>query len=332
MRSQLAATNLTLPWEEDQGDFDLRQLIADVEWSYSRRGVLEQCPRRYYYEYYAARAMDSGPEKGLLKGLKSLQTRHERIGVIAHLVIGTYFRKAQVGGAWTADRVVSWARDIWLKDLSHSRASSNGRPPNAERFPPVTLHEYYHNHPDAAASCSEAEKRLLGALSNFMGSPVFEEFRQAGTRPDSLIECHLTLGGIGCRVSGRLDLAFPSNAGAVVVDWKLGDPSGEGEDSLQLATYALWAAQRFGCEPLAVTVCKAYLVPAQIAFFTPMASTFANARSRILQDAERIAVLHDYGRRGVARAFTPCTQRRICGLCPFQEICPEGRVAAHVGN
>ena len=29
-----------------------------LEWSYSRRGVLEQCPRKYYYQYYGSSSMN----------------------------------------------------------------------------------------------------------------------------------------------------------------------------------------------------------------------------------------------------------------------------------
>ena len=116
MKEPAAPTNLTLPWEEPPRDGLLRDLVSEIKWSHSRRTVFEQCPRRYYYEYYGAKAGSSDPEKTVLRVLKSLQNRHERVGTIAHLVISTYLRKAQTGEIWTAERLANWARDMLLKD------------------------------------------------------------------------------------------------------------------------------------------------------------------------------------------------------------------------
>jgi hypothetical protein len=332
MKTPARTMNPSLPWEEDIGEIDVRRLMMDIEWSYSRRGVLDQCPRRYYYEYYAAPAATAGPDRDLLQFLKSLQNRHERIGTIAHLVIGTYFRKAQAGDIWTEERLASWARDIWLQDWTYSQTTTQARTPSAGKFPPVMIMEWFYGCPDVSELCLEAEKRLLTGVNNFTRSPVFEVFRRAGAQNGSLAERPLSLQVHGCRVRGRLDLAFTSNTGATVVDWKLSDLSGQGNDSLQLAVYALWAAEQFGCDPLAVTVCKAHLLAEKIAYFEPRANTFVNARSRILQDIERMAALHDYGRRGVVEAFTPCAKPEVCKLCAFQEVCPEGRGIINVGN
>ncbi len=332
MKKPARAMNPSLPWEEDVGETDGRRLMMGIEWSYSRRGVLEQCPRRYYYEYYATSAATAGPERDLLQFLKSLQNRHERIGTIAHLVIGTYFRKAQAGEIWTGERLANWARDIWRQDRAHSQANSLVRPVSAGKFPPAMILEWYYGRPNASELCSEAEKRLLKAVHNFATSPAFEVFRRAGTRNGSMAERPLSLQISGCRVRGRLDLAFSLSPGGTVVDWKLSDLSGQGDGSLQLAVYALWAAQQFGCDPLAVTVCKAHLLAEKIAYFEPRANTFANVRSRILQDIERMAALDDYGRRGVVEAFTPCANPEICNLCAYQGVCPEGRAVVSARN
>src|SRR5260370_35659974 len=87
--------------------------IADVEWSYSRRSLLEQCARRYYYAYYGANLRDAPdePDKIRLHRLKKLQNRYTRAGKIVHLMIATYFRKAQHRDVWTLDRLIKWARE-----------------------------------------------------------------------------------------------------------------------------------------------------------------------------------------------------------------------------
>ena len=67
-----------------------------LKWSYSKRDVLEQCPRRFYCQYYGAnrgKAKDD-PAKQELQQLKLAGNRYTRTGAILHLVIAEYFRKA----------------------------------------------------------------------------------------------------------------------------------------------------------------------------------------------------------------------------------------------
>jgi hypothetical protein len=328
-----SATDRRLPllWQDPTPESGIGGLLAKIRWSYTRRSVLEQCPRRYYYDYYGASARDAiaDPNKTTLRFLKSLQTRYERAGTIAHLVVNTYFRRGQSGEVWEADRLCDWAQDMFRRDYTYSRTDPDGIARPTGRFPPVLLQEYYYRHPEAPALCAEVEERLVKGLRTFHTSVRFGEFRLAGISRGALIEHNLTLPGLRCRVDGKLDLAFTAGRSVTVVDWKTGDPSGSGDESLQLATYALWASCHFAAAAEAITVCKAFLNADVVVQFPVSESVLANARARILQDAERMAVLHDYGQRGKVEAFTPCAQASVCALCPFQEVCPEGRAVLY---
>lgn len=57
---------------------------------------MEQCPLRYYFEYYGShlRMARDEPRKERLRFLKSLSNRHLRTGTIVHLIIRTYFKRA----------------------------------------------------------------------------------------------------------------------------------------------------------------------------------------------------------------------------------------------
>ena len=60
------------------------QGLNRITWSYSRRGAFEQCPRRYFYQYYAAAKRgsylkDAGQRVRFLKGLSN---RHLRAGAL----------------------------------------------------------------------------------------------------------------------------------------------------------------------------------------------------------------------------------------------------------
>lgn len=306
-------------------------LLGKIKWSYSRRTVLEQCPRRYFYEYYGSKVprKHKSPDAQMVRFLKSLQNRHERAGTIAHLVISTYFRKIHSGIVLEPDRLRRWAAETFRRDCIHSQTNPGVISQSTERFPPVLLQEYYFQLPDAPKLCSESEKQLVDGVYNFATNPSFSQFRNEGAKSDSLIENHLSIKDLPCHAEGKLDLVFSVGRSRVVVDWKLGAASHAGNDSLQLAGYALWASQFFDTEPEMVTVCTAHLATCEIVYFPITEQILTNARSRIIQDAERMAALHDYGIRGVEDAFTPCEQKGVCKLCPFQKLCPEGRAVLH---
>mgnify|MGYP003393745103 CR=1 FL=1 len=295
-------------------------------WSYSRRNVLEQCSRRYYYEYYAQSAAKArhDPQLEMVRRLKALQNRYERTGSIAHLVIATYLRKAQAGDMWKPHRLLDWARSMFDADITYSARDPAGICPLGGRFPPVLLQEYFYQHPDAAEVCRMAEDRLMVGLRIFVESVNFAEFRRIGSRPGAYVERNLSLGDFACRVSGKVDLASSVDGDVTIIDWKLGDPSGEGDDSLQLAAYALWAIHHFAVSNDRIKIYKAHLCVDTIQQFSVNERLLAAARARILQDVERMVAAHDYGQRGIEEAFTPCAKPKVFQLCPFQAICPEG--------
>ena len=72
---------------------------TQLKWSFSKRGILEQCPRKYYYAYYGSNltTAKNDPQKEVLRFLKKLQNRHLRTGDILHYVIRWYLKKLQEG-------------------------------------------------------------------------------------------------------------------------------------------------------------------------------------------------------------------------------------------
>ena len=300
---------------------------AGPAWSHSRRSTLEQCSRKYYYTYYgaSARSAKGEPDKDELRLLKGLANRHERAGSLLHLGIGTYFRRAQRGERVDADGLVAWARTIFLNDRAYSRAHPGGGVPPGTKYPPTLLREYHYAQPDADALCDEADGRLAVALRAFATDERYAEFRAAGSAPGALVEKRLTISGLPCAASGQLDLAYAREGRVTIVDWKTGAGDGSGDDSLQLAVYALWAVEHFGCRPADLRVCKAHLTTGKVVEFRADDGVLADARARIAQDAERMVAVDRYGRDGVAAAFTPSPRPALCALCAYQRVCPEGR-------
>jgi hypothetical protein len=295
---------------------------ASITWSYSRRGVLEQCPLRYYYEYYGSnsRTAKAEPRKERLRFLKRLSNRHLRTGDIAHFVIRAYLRGLKGNEEWSVDRVVGWAREVYRCDLEFSRGYRLGEALPSGLRAPVLLSEFYYGMPNAIELWEESEARLVAALTNFVRSPKLEPFRMGGGRPDALIETRFNLKQERFSAVGMMDLAYPEDGRVAVVDWKMGEGS---DDVLQLYSYALEAVRRFGCGLSDLTLYRVSLVDDEVSSFVIGEREALRAEVRMLQDLETMEGLDRYGREAVAAAFTPCGQSRVCTLCPFQEFCPK---------
>jgi len=302
--------------------------IAKISWSYSRRGLLEQCTRRYYYQYFGAskRVAKDEKNKESLQILKGLQNRYERTGQILHLAIGTYLRNAQKNSPWNPDRLISWAKDIFNKDISYSQSDPDGSHPHEGRYPPTLLSEFYNRDPEAIPKCQQAEEKLIEALNSFTKEPLYLSFRTNGIASTAIIEKPFKLSGfLPCRIDGRIDLAYFSDETITIVDWKMGTENGSGDESLQLAAYALWANKSYDYSPESMRICKVHLGSRTIVDFKCNEAVLTTARVRIIQDAERMNFLQKYGEAAIIDAFTPCAQPGVCKLCPFLKICPEGR-------
>ncbi len=304
-----------------------QEAIANQIWSYSKRSLFERCQRCYYYEYYGASAALEGvdPHHGTLRRLKALEGRQQRVGTLLHRGIATYFHRVQAGTLLSADQLIGWLVKLFRQDCAYSQSDPDGVNPPGGSYPPVLLREYHDRLPDVERLMGESEQHLRDGLRAFLTEPIFLRFREAGKRPGALIEHHLRLPGFACKVGGRLDLAYPEAEGVTIVDWKSGTNDGDGADSLQLAAYALWAKAHYQVSSPAIHVYKAFLREAEVVAFPVTEQLLDQARVRIVQDAERMAQVRQYGERGCFEAFTPCEQKGVCRLCSFQRLCPEGR-------
>lgn len=298
---------------------------ASISWSYSRRGVLEQCPLRYYFEYYGSnsRVAKAEPRKERLRLLKRLSNRHLRAGDIAHFVVRAYLKRLKDGEEWSLDRVVGWAREVFLRDLEFSRGYRPGDPLSEELKAPALLSEFYYGVPDAEKLWAESEERLVAALTNFVRSPRIQPFREGGGSPEALVETRINRKQEHYSITGVMDLAYPDDGRIVLVDWKTGGAGGGEDGVLQLYAYALEATRRFGCDFEDLALHRVGLANDEVSEFTIGEREAKRAETRILQDLETMEGLDGYGREAIAAAFTPCEQRRICSSCPYQEFCPK---------
>ena len=312
-----------------RGDLGLNR----VTWSYSRRGVFEQCPRRYFYQYYAAskRGSHLGDVGRRVHFLKGLSNRHLRAGALLHLGVAQFLRNSLAGDVVDPSGLARWIAVLFDKDMAYSANDPQGLNPRPGPYPPVLLTEFYSGRPDAEDLCLATRDRMTAGFETFCGSPSYAQFRELTNYFDVSVEKSIAIPGLPFKVRGQVDLAFRDRSSVFVVDWKLGDAS-SADDSLQLAAYAQWACQDFGVEPEAVHLVKGHLSSGTIVADQVDGAAIRRGRVRMMQDVERMAAMDGYGRDGNEDAFTPCAQPAVCSLCPFLEVCQEGRACLVVGN
>ena len=295
------------------------------KWSHSRRAVLERCPRQYYYHYYGAilNKSNTDPQKDELNFLKNtLGNRHVRIGKLLHLVIRKYLVTLQQDEYWSLDRLLNWARKMYRRDLEYSRKYERGDEISDGDYPPTLLLEFYYGLPDAEFICSEAEKRLVAALANFVKSQTFAQFRAGACQESAQMEKRIHMKESRFTLGGAVDLLYWEDDRVVIVDWKTGS-AGSNDDSLQMLAYAWWAKQKFGISPNQIAVHLAYLAGDTVSTFSISEKDLTRVEAKILQDLERMHVAHRYGQQSIADAFTPCAQPKVCASCQFQGVCPK---------
>lgn len=306
-----------------------------IEWSHSRRDLFERCLFWYYGRYYGARkgTAKSEPRKEQLRFLKNLDNVNLRVGSIMHLVIRTCLQHSKKGSCWTVERALSWAQAIYNQDLEFSRKYKPGTPLPSGNNSPVLLMEFFYGFANADELWEKSVARLRKALINFFTNPELERFHRGAAHPDSLIEKPVRLKDQHFNLRGQIDLAYPDDERQVVLDWKIGAANGEGHDSLQLLSYALAAVEEIGCAPKSIDLYKVHLGDGdgKITAYTVSDHQIRSAKARIIQDTERMRSMDQYGRDGVSAAFTPCSQPRVCRICPFQALCPKG-VQTDVGD
>lgn len=303
----------------DFGERANRRLILR-DWSPSKRSNLEQCPRRYYYQYYGDPNEISNGDKADLRFYRKLSNSWMLAGILLHLKIKEVFAIWRRGETvdpqtYTRDVAQRWQR---VKESSAQFV----RAPNYAKTPPgVLLMEFVFANAAANKMWSDAGQRLQNALLGFLTLPKFEPFRNGGLVADAAIERTVRVDGPGFRMRGKIDLAWRSGERVTVADWKSGDRTGADSD-LQLLAYALGVQHYFNCEISNLDLFRVELGNGNVVPLQVNEQEAKRAKVRMAQDTQLMMDLHSYGERKVIEAFTPTGSPKTCRLCPFQRICP----------
>jgi CRISPR/Cas system-associated exonuclease Cas4 (RecB family) len=284
-------------------------VATEFSWSVSRHDSFARCRRRYFYSYYAS---NEDPE---IQRLKKLSALPMWAGSVVHETIEAVLKSRDVMPSPDEQEALIRAavHGQMLTDWRESEAGSL-------RFR-LFEHEYQ------VAVEPDDKKIVVGtvmrSLRNFFKSPILAEAFAAGRERWLSVEDLVSFSVGDVPVFLRMDLAFRGRDGRVViVDWKTG--RGEGKFSeVQVAGYALYAAEQGWAAPEEIQTELAYLaIPRYVrrsvdrrkldhlrAF---VAKSAKNMRGLLLDPLANLGRLEDFPMIDRPQACRRCNFRRLC--------------------
>ena len=284
-------------------------MATEFSWSVSRHDSFARCRRRYFYSYYAS---NEDPE---IQRLKKLSALPMWAGSVVHETIEAVLKSRDVMPSPDEQEALIRAA-VHGQMLTDWRESEVG----SLRF---RLFEHEYQVPVEPDDKKIVVGTVMRSLRNFFKSPILAEAFAAGRERWLSVEDLVSFSVGDVPVFLRMDLAFRGPDGRVIiVDWKTG--RGEGKFSeVQVAGYALYAAEQGWAAPEEIQTELAYLaIPRYVrrsvdrrkldhlrAF---VAKSAKNMRGLLLDPLANLARLEDFPMIDRPQACRRCNFRRLC--------------------
>lgn len=296
----------------------------EFSWSYSRAAKYRQCPRAYYYHYYAAwegwQAEAPAPVRRayLLKNLTDLSLWG---GTLVHDSIKFALARLKAGRPIAETEVVKRMRSRAQADVEDSRSGRFRQKPN--QLTGFQEHYYQTGLPASAWQAAQAQAELY--LHTFFNSTLYAGL-QRGAAPALLkVEELQSFTLAGTKIWVQMDLAQPAGDKIFVYDWKTG-PIEPADLRQQLGIYGLYLRQSWWSEKTVQPALQAVvyaLAENKVLTFdldeallqetqAQVETSVAQLRGLLLDPETNLAEL---------RRFPMISDLSVCRRCQFRELC-----------
>jgi hypothetical protein len=303
--------------------------VRELSWSLSKAHLFEECPRRFYYQYYYSKsgfAPDAPEDARLALEMSSITGLDMWAGDIVHQTIQWTLERVHEGLLPSADEARAEAQN---RLSAGWKASVNGlwRQQRDDRHP--NLFEHYYDIPVGPNSIDRVKDRVYVSVENLMRSSLFNTITTSPLSSWLPIEKFSSFRIDGILFYVKLDFAMKRSDRIEVYDWKTGKP--REEEALQLACYSLYASGRWELPIENITATAVHLHPAldlkksnvdegSIEDLRAFAKKSFNSMVRCMRNpARNIAAMDDF----------PMTGNLLrCARCNFRGICVQGKQAS----
>ena len=301
----------------------MAELQNVFSWSRSRDRVFQECRRKYWFQHYGSWGgwdARSEPRTREIYVLKQLQSRWMWAGDRVHHAIEDVLKAARNGSRVPLEKALAATLDAMRKEWKASKEREYRKAP--KKVPGLFEHEYL---PELPREKWAAVGALVETcLKNFYAGPLAAEMFGLTRERWLTVEDMEQFDFEGTPVWVKIDAAFRAEGGgARIVDWKTGRKQEEGFDEIQLGCYTVFARQKWGFGPGAVSAELVYLAAGE-RVEVPMTEE-AVERTRAAMRASIAAmreVLADPAANAAREADFPYTDElKLCRSCNFQKVC-----------
>jgi hypothetical protein len=297
-------------------------LKNEFSWSFSRAAKYNDCPRAYYYHYYAAwegwQSYAPAPVKRVYL-LKNLTSIPRWVGNLAHDTIK--FALAQLKAGQKTE-------EAELKKRMHTRAQTDFSDSKSGRYQQkpnqlTGFQEHYYQTNLAETDWQAAWVRAQEYLYTFINSNLYGHLCQQS--PDTFLDIEnlqsFTMAGV--KVWVQMDLARREDDTLYIYDWKTGSIEAE-KLRYQLGIYGLYARQAWPEITAATIRGLVYALAEDEVFeFDLDETTLRETEAMVDASVKQLRSLLTDCQANLAELaqFPMIDDLRRCQQCQFRELC-----------
>lgn len=272
-------------------------------WSYSRHSLWNQCKRAYFFQYmglYYTGKRDYDISK--IYQLKKLNSKIFLQGSLIHDVIKNQIGQKKVDRELNEDSAINQYL-IWVDDKQKVAGKTLVELYNGEVIDPV----FFENMKVNGTAQIKTFFRVIWPNLKDSGYIAHEEFE------------HFKINGI--TVTLKPDYVSKSKNGIYTIsDWKTGADNEDFENDLQIATYVLWAKEKFKINSSDIHSELAYLSTGNMRSYNFDDDTLESIKSSITEDYKKMNESYDIQ----TYVSNPC--QKNCNSCRFSTICCDTKI------
>lgn len=291
-------------------------------WSVSRDSVFQECPRRYYFQYYGSWGgweFDAPARVRNLYVLKQLKPRSVWIGQVVHDCIKRSLDNlSRAIPVLPLDEILSITRDRMRQDFRSSRAGAYWDNPKTN----CGLYEHEYDLDVSDEQWREAADQVDRCLRNFYESETYSELCRIPREDFLEVEQFSRFDLDGDEVTIKLDCAIRQRDKIIIYDWKTGRSEQLGL-SFQMACYAYYASNVYRVPVNHVITRRFELLKDEIYEETISEGSLEELLGYIRGSIKDMKSLLDDPKRNIASEdnFIKVEKREICYRCNFLKVC-----------
>jgi hypothetical protein len=292
-------------------------------WSVSRDNVLQECPRKYYFNYYGhwgGWLRDAPRRVREIYVLKQLKHRPIWIGQVVHECIARTLQNISRGvPVLDIDEILSITRSLMRQDYRQSIRKSYWQ--NPKEYCGFFEHEYELDVPDE--KWRSAAEDVDHCLKVFYGSEEYKKLSETPQGDYLEVEQFSSFFVDGVELRIKLDCANRENGKIVIWDWKTGKKESDTGLSLQMGCYAAYAKEKYRVGLDEILTRRFDLHRGAVHEHVVTASSLGEIMDYIRGSvADMMALLDDKEEnKADEEKFAKVARRNVCGRCNFFKVC-----------